>query len=73
MNDLPDPGTLLNRKEAADYLRGLRCSVRTANRLAQLASSDEGPPYYMDGGRALYSKPELDQWRMQRLRRIVKG
>lgn len=63
------PLVLLNRKEAANYLRSLQCSVTTARGLARLAVKGSGPPYFMDGNRVLYLKAELDQWRRERLRR----
>jgi hypothetical protein len=60
---------LLERKEAAAYLtsRWFRISHRT---LADMASADKGPTYVVtepSGGRALYSKADLDTWAQQRL------
>jgi hypothetical protein len=64
-----DPTDLMDRKEAANYLRSLRCTITTARMLAKLAVDGGGPPYYIDGNRALYSRVELNQWRLNRLRR----
>jgi hypothetical protein len=63
------PTDLMNRKQAADYLRSLACTITTARSLAKLATDGGGPPYFIDGNRVLYSKAELDQWRRERLRR----
>lgn len=63
------PATLLNRKQAANYLRSLNCTITTARSLAKLAVDGGGPPYYIDGNRALYAIPDLNQWRLDRLRR----
>jgi hypothetical protein len=65
----PIPLDLLNRKQAADYLRSLQCSVTTARGLAKLAVAGRGPPYFVDGNRVLYSRAELNQWRLNRLQR----
>lgn len=67
MSETYCPDDLLNRKQAADYLRSLRCTVTTARTLAQMACEGGGPPYYMEGNRALYSKAELEEWRRKRL------
>lgn len=63
------PTDLMNRKQAADYLRSLACTITTARSLAKLAVDGGGPPYFMDGNRVLYSRAELNQWRLSRLRR----
>jgi hypothetical protein len=71
MNDNPDPSQLLTRKQAADYLRNMRCSITAAGTLAQMARRGNGPPSYRDGGRVLYDRAELDEWRRKRLRRLA--
>jgi len=70
---MPDQDeTYLSRKEAADYLQRRRChiSYATLGNMAAGNNSGGGPPFYKDGGRALYTPTDLDQWRRGRLRRV---
>lgn len=51
----------LTRAEGADYLteRGLKISKGT---LQKIATTKGGPPYQLFGGRAYYTRPNLDAW-----------
>lgn len=62
----------LSRKEAAAFLRkkGCRISWRT---LDQYAWTKEGPDYYVDKARTLYTPEDLEKWRIGRLRRKIMG
>jgi hypothetical protein len=62
---ISDCSHLLTRKQAAAFLQKLKCSI-SANTLANLLHKN-GPPFYMDGGRALYDPVELEEWRRNRL------
>lgn len=57
------PGTLLSRKDAADYVRetwGRPCSIGLLNKLAVTGG---GPAFRKIGGRwIVYEKQELDRW-----------
>ncbi len=63
---------LFSRKQAADYLRRRGCSIsyQTLTNMAAHENAGKGPSYYKDGGRAVYTQTDLEQWRHRRLRRI---
>lgn len=57
------PGTLMNRRDAAEYVRttwGRPCSLGYLNRLAV---TGDGPAFRKIGGRwVVYDRAELDRW-----------
>lgn len=68
MADYPE---YMTRKIASAFLRTLHCflSEQTLKNLAAKNSRYDGPPFYRDGGRILYKKDELEDWRKKRLRK----
>ena len=58
------PREFLTRKEAAQYItdRYFRVTART---LAVYATDLVGPPYRLLGGKARYSRAEIDAWVMK--------
>ena len=65
-HDLPRP-VLLNRIDAAEYVRvvhGQACAPKT---LAKLASVGGGPPYRKGGKFPVYEPADLDEWARARL------
>lgn len=72
MPELGKDERLLNRKEAAIYLkaRGHSISYGHLTNLAKGNNSGGGPPFYKDERRALYSVDDLETWRRARLHRV---
>ena len=66
------PNTFLTRKQAVDYLqrRGVQISYGYLANMANNNNSGGGPSFYKDGGRALYTRDDLEEWRRKRLRRV---
>jgi hypothetical protein len=64
----------LTRKQAAAYLRSNGCPI-DHRRLAKMAihnNSGKGPPFLRSGWRTIvYSKEELEAWRLKRVVRVA--
>lgn len=70
---VPEPGTLLRRKEAADYIRerfAVPCSRQT---LAKYAVAGTGPAYRMAGRFPIYATEDLDRWAAERFSRLMRS
>ena len=67
MNQAPNRQLALTRQQAAAYLQ---VSVPT---LARWASREQGPPFYLIGGKARYRVSELDAWIETRRRNCGNG
>jgi hypothetical protein len=63
---LPDPGTLLTRRQAAAALSEAGFPTAPAT-LARKASAGGGPPYRRYGPRVLYAWDDLEAWARSRL------
>jgi hypothetical protein len=59
-----------NRKRASVYLNEKGYPIGT-NRLAQLATTGEGPPFRYWGRYTIYTEPDLDAWAESRFRTPV--
>lgn len=60
METKPDINTMLNIKEAGEYL-GV-----TKHTLAWYRQKQEGPVYYKQGQAVLYKKDDLDEWKVRK-------
>lgn len=73
---MADDNDLLNRKEAAAYLRKMGCATSPATLEGMAANNNagSGPPFnsYRSGGRRFvtYRRGDLDTWASKRLRRV---
>lgn len=59
--DLPESGTYLTRRQAAEELRATGLPI-TESSLACLATTGRGPAYALINGRALYTRAGLAAW-----------
>jgi hypothetical protein len=69
-----NPGRLLRRSEAAEYVTetyGIPCSPKTLAKLACVSS--DGPPFRMAGRIPLYEKSNLDAWAQSKIGPLVRS